>query len=767
MSKLSYKIIDIKSTPKGKSRVYFCAHPKDYKKYFKKISDDILAISDCVIWFDTEPEAQFNEDEHLFNLKEMQLFVIPVTERLLNEKNRAINLELSFAIKNNIPVLPIMMDDGLDEVFYEYFGDMQYLKANSFDLTELPYEEKLKKFLSSILIEDELKTKICACFDAYIFLSYRKKDRKYAQELMRLIHSNPLCRDIAIWYDEFLTPGESFNASIENALKSSNLFALTVTPNLINEDNYVLNVEYPRAVEQGKIIFPVEMSPTDNVILKQKFKDIPDCVLKDDGKLETLLYANFKNIATNENKDPQHNFFIGLAYLNGIDVEVDHQRAVKLITFAAENGVTEAIEKLVTMFQKGEGVRRDYNKEYFWQQKLVETRKSEYNNFKTEETFENYAIELSYLGDCAFELGDFDGAENIRLSLLELCKNKEDNLAKFYLAQGYSKLASSKYEERDIEKSLYYRLLALEIYKLLADKNAFDSSYSDLALCYQQIGDLAIEIRNIDKAFENYYNALKIRKKIFKKSGTNDSLAAIADTYVGVAKYYGFLCDYKNALKNYKKAYKIYSELIKTISGEKYLYEYALSIDGIGTTLNSMKQFDKARKFFIEMYNVLNKDEEQEQSMRSLFNMSVAYERLGFSYLFTEDLKKAEENMKKAFALRQEYCSKTRSVDAKNTLGIITTNLGRIYYFNEDFIKAREFFKKGYDIAYELQEQNPSNENYENLAEACFALGAVDEENQQNLFKSAYKIWEELSNQFPQVETYKNKARQVKEYIIE
>ena len=40
-------------------------------------------------------------------------------------------------------------------------------------------------------------------FDAYIFLSYRKKDRRYANELMRLIHNNPECRDIAIWFDEF------------------------------------------------------------------------------------------------------------------------------------------------------------------------------------------------------------------------------------------------------------------------------------------------------------------------------------------------------------------------------------------------------------------------------------------------------------------------------------------------------------------------------------------------------------------------------------
>ena len=51
---------------------------------------------------------------------------------------------------------------------------------------------------------------------------------------MRLIHKNEFCRDIAIWYDEFLTPGENFNDAIKEALQKSGLFVLTVTPNLVN-----------------------------------------------------------------------------------------------------------------------------------------------------------------------------------------------------------------------------------------------------------------------------------------------------------------------------------------------------------------------------------------------------------------------------------------------------------------------------------------------------------------------------------------------------
>ena len=173
-----------------------------------------------------------------------------------------------------------MMEPGIDEFYSkpDKFGELQYLNPYSTDLTEISYEEKLKRYLESVLIGDELADKIRAAFDAYVFLSYRKKDRKYAQELMRLIHMNEFCRDIAIWYDEFLTPGENFNESIIQAIQKSGLFVLTVTPNLVNEKNYVMTEEYPLAQKEGKIILPAEMVETNKSDLFSAFKNIPKCI---------------------------------------------------------------------------------------------------------------------------------------------------------------------------------------------------------------------------------------------------------------------------------------------------------------------------------------------------------------------------------------------------------------------------------------------------------------------------------------------------------
>ena len=206
-------------SPQGKRRVYFTCHPDDYDRFFDRISTDILKFSDCAIWF----TADDNYEDIDTDLGQMNLFIIPITTKLLTKPCRTINIDVPFALEKHIPILPLMQEGGLDELFTRYFGDLQYLDPNSHDITAISYEDKLKKYLNSVLVSDEMAEKVRAAFDAYIFLSYRKKDRKYANELMRLIHKNDFCRDIAIWYDEFLVPGEDFNDAISDALKKSDL----------------------------------------------------------------------------------------------------------------------------------------------------------------------------------------------------------------------------------------------------------------------------------------------------------------------------------------------------------------------------------------------------------------------------------------------------------------------------------------------------------------------------------------------------------------
>lgn len=310
----------------------------------------------------------------------MQLFVIPVTSSFLCEPNRARDTDLPYALGHHIPILPLLQEDGLESLFNQTCGDLQILNKYTEDPTALDFYQKLERFLSDVLIPDDLADKIRAAFDAYVFLSYRKKDRKYAQQLMRLIHQNEFCRDIAIWYDEFLIPGENFNDSIAAALEQSSLFALAVTPNLVNEPNYVMSIEYPMAKEAKKTVLPFELVPTDKKDLKEKFTELPACTdVRDISALSATLLEAVTSLAIRENDaSPEHLFFIGLAYLAGIDVEVDCEQALALISRAAGQGLPEAMEKLVHMYKNGIGVPRDFLQAISWQKRLIQAKRRQY-----------------------------------------------------------------------------------------------------------------------------------------------------------------------------------------------------------------------------------------------------------------------------------------------------------------------------------------------------------------------------------------------------
>ena len=291
------------SDPQGKPRVYFCCHPEDFHRYFDKICEDIFVSQDCAIYYTENMSEPLDETNISVDLGRMNLFVVPVTFRLMNEDNRAMRVDIAYAKEHNSPILPFMMESGIDEVYAlpGNFGERQYLNPDSYDLSEIRYEEKLQKHLESILISDEMAKRIRAAFDAYIFLSYRKKDRAYANELMRIIHSIPGCRDIAIWYDEFLTPGESFIDNIKKAMEKSSLFTLLVTPNILEEGNFVMTEEYPAAKQSGMKILPTEMVEIDRDELKAKYDSIPDPVVTEDRVFADVMLATVKRVAISEN----------------------------------------------------------------------------------------------------------------------------------------------------------------------------------------------------------------------------------------------------------------------------------------------------------------------------------------------------------------------------------------------------------------------------------------------------------------------------------
>ena len=152
-------------TAQGKQKAYFCAHPDDYGRYFEKISNEILNTLEkennrnCAFFYLENANAE-RDDDFKFSFKEMNLIVMPVTTRLLTTKNPALDIEFRLAIENHIPILPIMTESKLDELFSSKCGDLKFIGKDLHKDEVISYEETLTRFLTSILISDELAEKI-------------------------------------------------------------------------------------------------------------------------------------------------------------------------------------------------------------------------------------------------------------------------------------------------------------------------------------------------------------------------------------------------------------------------------------------------------------------------------------------------------------------------------------------------------------------------------------------------------------------------------
>lgn len=691
MSKLVYKTRG-NSKPQGKPRVYYTCHPKDAVSFFEMVSNEILEKQNCAIWYDREPEEAYAEEELLGDLSQMQLFVIPVTRRFLCEPNRARDVEIPFAVKRHIPILPLLQENGLEALFNETCGDLQILDKNKKDETAIAYGEKLEKFLNSVLIGDELAAKVRAAFDAYVFLSYRKKDRRYARELLHLIHENEFCRDIAIWYDEFLTPGENFNDAIADALEKSSLFAMAITPNLVNEENYVMNTEYPMARKAGKPVLPVEVVPTDMQALKESYEGIPACVdAHEPGLLSQALLEAVEHMAIKENNGSlEHNFFIGLAYLGGIDVEVDFERAVSLITGAAEGGLLQAVEKLVTMYRNGEGVARDYRTAIAWQEHLVELLQAEYEENPIEQTSLAYSNELWALGDYCYEQMDLSGAKAAYERLMKLCEEQ-------LLENPFGKPKQRFFAFHKKKKSLYkVNPARLKQY---------------LAVSYDKLGVLCQAQRKLEEAGSWYEKEAEVNEEL-AHAGVKGAKSSLATSY---ARFGGI----REALEDWKTAKEWYK---KSLALQENKRNRSVEYNKLGILCEREGNLGEAEDWYeksLKLREELNAEEDTADSKRDL---AVCYNNLGSVSKAKEDMGEAKIWYKKSMELREALAKEADTPESCDDLAVSYYNYSLV---NEP--QRHELLRQAYEIWERLSREYPKSPKFANRLEIVRKKLGLDE----------------------------------------
>ena len=404
-------------SPNGLQKVFISFHPSDKDK-MERIIRDIFSVADCAIYYHTDflSEQDIDLEDYETKLNQMKLFVVIVSSNYLLNSSFAKNWEFGFAVSHHIPILPIAVESGLEDSFSSEmnrvgngYGDIQLLRLHVTDKTEISYHQKLARDLGATLVNDKEIDRIKSAFCGRIFLSYRKKDRKYANELMRTIHNIPSLRSVSIWYDEFISSGEKWSDEIEDALKKCDVFLLMVTPSITEPDNYVIKEEYPEAIKRQKEIVSARKNKNKAkpLNLKELTVAFPGLKLLIDGdnaeELETALHKLTDSVESNPEKD----YLIGLAFLNGVHVERDNEKGVALIAASAQKGLPDAVNKFADMYWTGDGLPANFENAILWRKKLVEIYESNFTEINSTDKILRYIKALESLTSNLYDLSSF------------------------------------------------------------------------------------------------------------------------------------------------------------------------------------------------------------------------------------------------------------------------------------------------------------------------------------------------------------------------
>ena len=740
--KLQYKTRGM-SDPKGKPKVYFSSHPEDFDEALPLITEDLLNHANCAVFYDEEIGSAGPADEEVEDiLKEMQLVVFAVSSKFIHEKNRAKDTELPLALKNHIPVLPIMLENGLGYEFSNNCAKIQVVPKYGNDPTAIPYDEVLQTFLDSVLVGDELAEQVRDAFDAYVFLSYRKKDRKHAQRLMRLIHENKQFRDIAIWYDEFLVPGESFNEAIKDAFNKSSLFAMAVTPHLEEEGNYVMRVEYPMARNRKSKnddfeIVPVEMYESedgkegedwriDQSHLKgQKdfeYQEISD--LQDEHRLQEMnksFLDALERIAKKENDgSSRHRFFIGLAYLNGIDVEINQEQALELLQGAAEDPspCMEATEKLADMYLNGEGVERDSAKAIFWQRKLASQYKAAYDENHDPDEHKGYGTAyfkaLGKLSDMYRNFGGVQAAIDTAKEALAFCEELEQEVGireqRRDKALMLNRLGSLCRERGDLDLALDCYQKAGKIYEKLAAEIGTQRARRDLSISYERIGDIYRKQGDLSVADSYYQKAKDIRVQLMKEAesaGSRRDYSAVLTKLGNVRKSWK---QYAKAAEYYGEALAIDRVLMDEVKSPQAVDDYGVSLVKMGDIHKAEGRMDEAADCYEQAYCLFGKNAEKTGSLIFFDHMAAACEKLASAKKKRGQKREAEVLYKAAVERREMLYAAGKTEASAHALAVSCYNAAA-------FLEDKEMMRKAYEIWKRLSEKRPEYGKYRDKAE--------------------------------------------------
>ncbi len=674
--------------PNQAQRVFLCYNKSNIKDIYNKdgncIVADLLSMDagmDCVVSYLENPN-EIDEKELRNELSESGALVIFVTTEMLKSiENENLPVEYQIARELNIPILPISNADLKDKYFFETykeaFGSIHCISRLDFE-----YRTKLKTQLEEFLVPEETKTEIRKkAFTAKIFLSYRKHELEDARNFMTKFHNLEGFETISIWYDNLLTSGTDFDKAIEEAISQTDAFVMAVTPDFIGDKaKYVQEIEYPFAKEKNKPIVAVELKPISQ---PEKFTDlfVEQRLISKENTTE--LQKTFRDkLGENvfvEQFDSERAYLLGIAYLRGIDVERDFERAIKLLSIATKEQTTSSIaaaNELAGIYEDGKTTNINYNEALKWHNVALSVSEKVLGNEHPDTAKAYLDIAIIY-----YKNGDYSKALELNkktLSIFEKALGKEN----LNTASTYNEIANIYNIQGNYSEAIEWFKKTMDIFENIFGKEHLYTvkTYNNTGLAYYYQGDYS-------KALEWYKKVLDVREKILGKENPDTAKA-----YDNIGLAYDGQGDYSQAIEWHKKALEVFEKNL----GKKHP-DTAKAYDNIAVTYSSQGDYSQAIEWHKKALEVFEKILGKEH-----LDTATTYNNIASTYSNQGDYSKAIEWYKKALKVFEN--GKKLGKKHPKTANIYNI-IACIYDRQKDYPKAIEWYKK---VLYTLDKEHPN-----------------------------------------------------------
>jgi tetratricopeptide (TPR) repeat protein len=647
-------------------------------------------------------------------------------------------------MEHHIPILPIAVESGLEAYFavemnrvHDGYGDIQLLRSEVTDRTEISYLQKLHRDLEAILLGDEEVERIKRAFSGKIFLSYRKKDRKYANELMHTIHSIPSLRNVSIWFDEFMSAGEKWSDQIGDALKQSDVFLLLVSPSITEPDNYVIQEEYPSARKQDKTIVSAgknedKTAAPDIEELRQIFPGLK--VLVDGDNADELENA-LREITSETESTPEKDYLIGLAFFNGIEMERDTEKAVSLIVASARQDLPEAVKKLAEMYWKGDGIAVNYENSILWRKRLVDIYERKFDEIKGPEEMLKYIQALESLATCLYELSSFRDsllyAKQLAKLMEQITSVSDSSDFQHYHAQAYDLCGKNcrrlgLYDDAIVYADKYHKL-AEKRYEQKPSTN----NLHNISVACERVGDAYYAVGDMEQTENWYLKSLEIDRKIDENQKSVESAFTLSASLLVLGDVYIRQGDYVKADQAYVEAVLLRKRILAAEDTDEHQKQYGEAILSRGTSLLLNKEMEGAGKCFSKAREIFENLAEKYGTVEARYAYSVALNRCGKLCEEKHDFAQARECYTESLEIRRKILTKIRSMEA-------------VYEY-----ALTLFFKAG--ASRHLFDSNSAKADYEEVVEKLLPVLVKDRKG------DCHRIFTEAAFERFKIDTYSGK----------